>query len=128
MEEAPIRRLIERVCSGEDRTIADLSIVLADHATVRDLNRRYLSHDYETDVLSFPLGEDEGSGVDGELYIDLDTAQERHAEFDGSFEDEVARYVVHGLLHLMGYSDASPTERQLMRAREDRYLEEWRNT
>ncbi len=122
LDEAALRRLILCVVEAEARTVDYLGIILADHQTVLDLNRTYLAHDYLTDVLSFPLGETDDA-IDGEVYVDLDTATERHEAFAGSFEDEARRYVVHGLLHLMGYNDATPAEKHAMRRLEDRYLE-----
>ena len=116
-----LNNLVLRICEAEGFSIKSLSIVLTDHGTVRRLNRLHLDHDFNTDVLSFPLGE-EARVVDGEVYIDLDTAQERHDEFGCTFEQEVARYVVHGLLHLMGYGDKEPGERGKMKAKEDYYL------
>jgi rRNA maturation RNase YbeY len=99
-------------------------VVLTDHETVRRLNQDYLGHDYNTDVLSFSLREQDGDDVDveGEVYVDLDTANERHDEFDTSFEREACRYVAHGVLHLLGYDDATESGQQAMRAREDAAL------
>lgn len=127
VDEAALKHLIRHVLSSEEASLVHLSVVLSDHETVRHLNRTYLDHDYNTDVLSFSLREvDEGEsqGVEGEVYVDLDTAAERHEEFDTSFEREVHRYVVHGLLHLLGYDDATTTAQQTMREREDQYLDE----
>ena len=121
VDEEALKQLVRHVVEAEGGTLEALSIVLADHATVLDLNRRYLEHDYLTDVLAFPLGEAEDV-VDGEIYVDLDTAAERHAEFDATFEEEVRRYVVHGLLHLLGYDDATPEGKAAMHRRETRYL------
>ena len=123
LDEAALRRLILCVVEAEARTVHYLGIILADHETVLDLNRAYLAHDYLTDVLSFPLGEADDDAIDGEIYVDLDTAAERHEAFASSFEDEARRYVVHGLLHLMGYDDATPAEQNTMRRLEDRYLD-----
>ena len=109
--------------AGEGRSLGDVTVVLADHATVRDLNRSWLDHDYDTDVLSFWLGADDGSGpVDGEVYVDLDTARERHAEFGAGFDAEATRYALHGVLHLLGYDDATPEQKAAMHVMEDRYL------
>ena len=122
LDEAALRRLIRCVVQAEARPLNYLGIILADHQTVLDLNRTYLAHDYLTDVLSFPLGEPDDEAIDGEVYVDLDTAAERHEDFATSFEDEARRYVVHGLLHLMGYDDATPAEQHAIRRLEDRYL------
>lgn len=123
VDAAALERLARRVVEGEGGTLRTLTVILADHETVLDLNRTYLDHDYHTDVLSFSLADDDAPGVvDGEVYVDLDTAAERHAEFGASFDDEVARYVVHGLLHLLGYDDATDAGKAAMHALEDRYL------
>src|SRR5690606_3849464 len=118
-----LRRLLLRVAQEEGVTIADLTVVLSDHAHVLDLNRTYLEHDYETDVLAFNLADDPAAGpIEGEIYIDLDTAQERHSECNATFQNEVFRYAIHGLLHLAGYDDSTPERKAQMRALEDRYL------
>lgn len=121
--------MIRHVVEAEGTSLAHLSLVLTDHDTVRRLNRSYLDHDYDTDVLSFSLregpalsSEASGEGIEGEVYVDLDTAAERHDEFDTSFEREAYRYVVHGLLHLVGYDDAQPSGQDKMREKEDQYL------
>lgn len=125
LDEAALAALIQRTAEGEGFEIRSLSVVLADRETVHRLNREYLAHDYPTDVLSFPLDEEAVThgAVDGEVYVDLDTAAERAPEFDTTFEDEARRYVVHGLLHLMGYEDDGDAERAAMREREDHYLD-----
>lgn len=122
VDEEALRAVVERVLQGEAAEVTYLGIVLSDRETVHELNRTYLAHDYPTDVLSFSLADEEDGAVDGEVYVDLDTAAERHAEFGASFEDEVFRYVVHGVLHLLGYDDATPEEKAAMHALEDRYL------
>jgi rRNA maturation RNase YbeY len=124
IDEAALAVLISRAVEGEEFTIRSLGIVLADHETVHRLNREFLAHDYVTDVLSFSLDEEATADrvIDGEVYVDLDTAAERAPEFGTTFEDEARRYVVHGLLHLMGYDDATDAERAAMRRLEDHYL------
>jgi probable rRNA maturation factor len=126
LDEAAIHTTVARVLEGEGFTVADLSVVLADHATVLALNRDWLGHDYDTDVVSFPLDEEAAARreVDGEVYVDLDTAAERAPEFGATMEQEALRYVVHGLLHLLGYDDATEEERAAMRRLEDAYLRE----
>ena len=118
-----LRAALERAATGEQRETGEVTVVLTDHATVREMNVAYLAHDYDTDVLSFWLGADDGGGpLDGEVYVDLDTAAERHAEFRTAYEREAMRYAVHGFLHLCGYDDASASEKSTMQALEDRYL------
>ena len=120
-----IADLVRQIATGEGYAVAELSIVLTDHPTVTRLNELHLKRTYVTDVLAFDLGgEDtrEGRTVEGEIYVDLDTALERAPEFGASYKDEVRRYVVHGLLHLMGYRDDEPEGKQEMRHLENLYL------
>lgn len=116
-----LRALLRRIVRAEDGRLRSLSVVLAGRERVLQLNRQYLDHDAPTDVLAFPFTDAEDV-VDGEIYVDLDTAAERCAEFGVSFEEEARRYAAHGLLHLLGYCDESDAGRQEMRALEDRYL------
>lgn len=120
-----LSELLLRVIEDEGGALEHLSVVLTDHATVHALNRDFLGHDYETDVLAFRMGEGTTKQIDGEIYVDLDTAHERCAEFDTTYEQEAARYAAHGLLHLLGYDDATPDGKAAMRAREDAHLAWW---
>lgn len=124
LDEARVRAVVDAVCEGEGVRLASLGVVLGDHRLVHDLNREWLGHDDETDVVSFVLDEDaQARGeIDGEVYVDLDTAAERAPEFGATMEQEALRYVVHGLLHLVGHDDATDAERASMRTLEDRYL------
>jgi probable rRNA maturation factor len=117
-----LESLLLKAAEAEGATIAYLGVILTDHETVLDLNREYLEHDYLTDVLSFSLNEGTTSEIDGEVYVDLDTAAERCTEFGASFELETARYCLHGMLHLLGYDDATDEQRAAMRLREDQLL------
>jgi probable rRNA maturation factor len=114
--------LVDAVFEGESISWAAISIVLTDHDTVLDLNREWLQHDYTTDVISFLL-EDDPEALEGEVYVDIETARERHEEFSTSARSEIERYIVHGLLHLAGYDDASDEDRAVMHHLENKYLE-----
>src|SRR5690625_1575165 len=123
--EAPvsaIKRLLQHAIRSED-AVSHLEVILTDHDPVLDLNRRYLEHDYLTDVLAFNMADDGEEDVDGEIYVDLDTAAERCAEFGETYEREAARYALHGLLHLLGYSDDTDAAAQEMKDVENNYLQ-----
>lgn len=98
-----------------------LSIAVVDDPTIHDLNRQYLQHDYPTDVLSFVL-EQRAGFLEGEVVVSADTAATRCEAYGWSLDDELLLYVVHGTLHLAGYDDGTPPERQAMRQREEHYL------
>ena len=124
LDEALVAAVVEAVCRSEGVRVESLSIVLGGHALVREINRDWLSHDYETDVVSFVLDAEARArgGLDGEIYVDLDMATERAPEFGTGFEAEALRYVAHGVLHLAGHDDATDEQRAEMRALEDAAL------
>jgi probable rRNA maturation factor len=83
---------------------AELSIVLVSDAQIRRLNKLYRNKDKPTDVLSFPIGEKvNGWLILGDVVISVDTAKRQAQELGHSFEEELKRLLVHGLVHLLGY-------------------------
>ena len=98
-----------------------VSLALVDDPTIHDLNRRFLKHDYPTDVLSFLLEQADGY-LEGELIVSADTAACRAAQFGWTAAAELLLYVIHGALHLVGYDDQTPRQRTAMRARERDHL------
>ena len=107
----------------QDEGIRDgvVSLAIVNDSTIHELNRRYLQHDYATDVLSFVL-EDEEDRLEGEVIVSADTAAANCGRFGWSRDDELLLYLVHGMLHLVGYDDHEPDEQRLMRQREQHYL------
>lgn len=124
VSEDRIRSMAEAIGKGENVRWNEVNIVLVDHERLHAMNRDWLDHDYETDVLSFLLDKEAAkqSVIDGEVYVDVETAEERAPEFSTTIEEEILRYVAHGLLHLCGHDDASDEERKTIRRLEDRYL------
>ena len=131
-----VRYTLEQECA----TGAQISLALVDDETIWDLNRRYLQHDYPTDVLSFLLESDRdedadvaeldvprGSGcwLSGEIIVGVEMAVRMAADYDWRPQDEVLLYVVHGLLHLCGYDDLTSAEQAVMRDREREILKHW---
>lgn len=116
-----LRKAVETVLSGEGIVHGDISLAVVDDAAIHELNRRWLEHDEPTDVLSFVLEESDGYR-EGEIIVSADTALSRATEFGWSANNELLLYVVHGALHLVGYDDKGPVEREQMREREQFYL------
>ncbi|WP_299098173.1 rRNA maturation RNase YbeY [uncultured Winogradskyella sp.] len=84
------------------------------------LNVDFLNHDTLTDIISFDYSV--GKELHGEIYISVDRVKENASDFNVSFEDEIARVIIHGVLHYCGYKDKSDDEEKLMRSKEDYYL------
>jgi probable rRNA maturation factor len=118
---ARVTRLVRSVCRGEGVDRARVSVVFIGSRACRTLNRKFLRHDYVTDVLSFPLGEKAGD-VEGEIYVNLDRSREQARAYRVSPVLERSRLVVHGTLHLLGYTDGTQRNARRMHQREDRYL------
>jgi probable rRNA maturation factor len=110
-------------CVVEDAgfTSATISLAVVDDDTIQDLNKRYLDHDYATDVLSFML-EKSGAHLEGEIILSADTAARIAAEAGWSIAAEQLLYVIHGALHLVGYDDKTSAAERKMRAAESLYL------
>lgn len=122
---------VARITLEMERTpTCQLSVVLTGDEQVRQLNREFAGDDHATDVLSFSLREGEpfASGDDtdrlGEVIVSLEAAARQAEEAGHHVEDEVAHLLVHGVLHLLGYDHAEPSDEQKMRTHERRVLSE----
>ena len=85
-----------------------------------DVNRKYLNHDYYTDIITFDYCE--GPVLSGDLFISVDSVRENASFYGTEFADELNRVIVHGLLHLIGYDDHAEADIATMRAKENYYL------
>jgi probable rRNA maturation factor len=123
-----VLQVIRRIIKEEGKTAKSLSIVLTDNRHIRDLNRQYLGHDTFTDVISFPLEDLEwpggaNGGLNGEIIASAELAYQQAQAAGGDPRAELLLYLVHGLLHLMGYDDRTPPAAKRMHEREDALLE-----
>ncbi|MBO7145068.1 MAG: rRNA maturation RNase YbeY [Salinivirgaceae bacterium] len=111
---------MEKLVANEDRTLGDVNYILCSDAYLLDINRQYLNHDYYTDVISFDYCED--NVISGDIFISVDTVADNAKEYGVTFEKELARVMIHGVLHFVGYNDKSDEEVPVMRAKENQYL------
>lgn len=122
IDQDAIRAAVRSVLADSRFTSGSVDVAIVDDRTIHDLNRRFLDHDWPTDVLSFVLEESPAALV-GEIIISADTAASQASEYGWSPADELLLYIVHGTLHLVGYDDKLADEAEEMRAAEGRYLE-----
>lgn len=108
------------VAESEIRRIGNINIIFCSDDYILDINQRFLSHDYFTDIITFDYCE--GEFLSGDLFISVDSVRENAAEYGEDFKRELSRVIVHGILHLIGYDDHSEEEQKEMRAKEDYYL------
>jgi probable rRNA maturation factor len=116
-----VRQAVRIVLCGESVDSANVSVAIVDDAAIHLLNRKYLEHDYATDVLSFLLSAAD-EPLEGEVIVSADTAATQASQYAWGMMDELLLYVIHGTLHLVGYDDASEPERAIMRSKERYYL------
>jgi probable rRNA maturation factor len=114
--------LVRRVLRAEGVARGSISLSLVDNAAIHTINRRHLGHDWPTDVITFRLSEPDDEFLSGELVISAEMAADTAREARVDAWNELALYVVHGLLHLCGYNDETADERTTMRQREDEVL------
>ena len=113
-------RFIERVIRSEKRLTGDLSFIITSDKNILEINRKFLNHDYHTDVITF--GYNKGKMVNGEIYISLETVKINAVNYKVSLRNELLRTMIHGTLHLCGYDDRAKEEIILMKKVEERYL------
>jgi rRNA maturation RNase YbeY len=104
----------------EGKKTGDISFILCTDDVLLDINRKYLGHDYYTDVITFDYTVD--NVVSGDIFISVERVEENAFEFGVSFNHELSRVMYHGVLHLCGYEDESEDEERTMKEKEDFYL------
>ena len=124
---------ITKIIKNEGFSVNQLNFIFCGDNYLQKLNRKHLGHDTSTDVLTFDHTEarDEGRGAlcamryapcAGDIFISIDRIKENARDYDNSFPDELARVMIHGILHLLEYSDKTDKGKALMREKEDEFL------
>ncbi|MDY0084150.1 MAG: rRNA maturation RNase YbeY [Ignavibacteriaceae bacterium] len=116
-----IKNIISRIIEDSHNIVGEISVIFCTDNYLLELNKKYLKHDYFTDIITFNYSD--GKIISGDLFISIDRVKENSVKFNVNFIDELARVVYHGILHLNGYDDSNPEEKQLMRLKEDYYLQ-----
>jgi len=112
---------LKGVIEEESSRMGDINIIFCSDPYLLDVNKKYLSHDYYTDIITFDYCDD--GIISGDLFISIDTVRDNASYYGASFDDELSRVMVHGVLHLLGYDDHSEEEQKVMRSKENYYLE-----
>lgn len=111
---------IKAVAASYGRKVGEIGYLFVDDEKILEVNREYLGHDYYTDVITFDYDEDDT--VSGDIVISLDTVRSNAQLFGKTYEDELYRVIIHGILHLCGINDKGPGEREIMEAAENKAL------
>ena len=112
---------LQSVAKSENADIQELSYVFCTDEYLLEMNQQYLEHDTFTDVITFDYAEEEGI-IEGDVFISVERTRENASGLGIAHLDELHRVMVHGLLHLLGYTDKTEADQQEMRNKEDFYL------
>lgn len=120
LDQPRLKEWIANIVAIEGFELGEITYVFCDDGYLHKLNVEFLGHDTFTDIISFDYGM--GKQVNGEIFISVDRVQENAKEFNVSFEKELHRVMIHGILHYCGFKDKTREEEKLMRLKEDESL------
>jgi rRNA maturation RNase YbeY len=119
--EKEIREWIIGLIENEGKVPGDISFIFCNDQYLYQMNVQYLQHDTLTDIITFDYCQENGN-ISGDLFISIDRVEENARELNLSFNQELKRVMVHGVLHLMGYNDKDSAQQAAMRQKENYYL------
>ena len=111
---------IKQVAASYGKKVGSIAYIFCTDDEILDVNRQYLRHDYYTDIITFDYCEDDT--ISGDLFISLDTVRTNAEQQATTYEEELHRVIIHGILHLVGINDKGPGEREIMEAAENNAL------
>lgn len=118
-----MKQIAELVLAAETVAGADITIILVDDAYITKLNKEFMNQNDTTDVISFHLENNQNNNfIEGEIYANVNQIEQQALDFGVSYDNELHRIIIHGLLHLVGYNDATLEEKETMTTKEDDYL------
>lgn len=118
---------IKAVASTYGKRVGDIGYIFCNDDKILEVNRQYLQHDYYTDIITFDYCDDalltgKKDTIAGDLFISLDTVRTNAEQQGTTYEEELHRVIIHGILHLCGINDKGPGEREIMEAAENKAL------
>ncbi len=111
---------IRAVAATYGRKVGEVGYMFVDDEKILEVNNEYLGHNYYTDIITFDYNE--GNTLNGDLIISLDTVKTNAEKFGKTYDEELHRVIIHGILHLCGINDKGPGEREIMEAAENKAL------
>jgi len=122
LEKRKLISWIKNVILKEGKKTGDISFIFCSDDFLLDVNKKYLNHDYYTDIITFDYVVK--NKIQGDIFISVDRVKENAKTYKTTFENEKHRILIHGILHLLGYKDKLKEDKSLMTTKEDLYLKE----
>ena len=113
-------RWLKIMAESESRKLGNINIIFCSDPYILDINKKYVKHNYYTDIITFDYCE--GQVLSGDLFISVDTVRANADFYKTDFSEELNRVIIHGVLHLAGYDDQTDEQKAQMRSKEDYYL------
>lgn len=124
LDRKAVRAWIVAVAATYDgRKVGNLNYIFCNDERILEVNKEFLGHDYYTDIITFDYSEP--GLVSGDMFISIETVETNSFKFHTSYDKELMRVIIHGVLHLCGINDKGPGERAVMEAAEERALDMW---
>ncbi len=120
LNESLVTKWLSAVCTAENKELEEVSIIFCSDEYLLDMNNEYLQHDYYTDIITFDYCVE--NQIVGDLFVSVDRIKENSILNAVTFDNELLRVMVHGILHLIGFKDKTDEDAKLMRQKEDEYL------
>jgi len=119
---------IKAVAATYGKRVGDIGYIFCNDEKILEVNRQYLQHDYYTDIITFDYSDDalltgKKDTIAGDLFISLDTVRTNAEQQGTTYDEELHRVIIHGILHLCGINDKGPGEREIMEREENKALE-----
>ena len=121
VQQERVARWIEAVIKKENARLQAMNYIFCSDQYLHQLNVKYLNHDTLTDIITFPYSQ--APTIEGDLFISIERVKENAKQLGLSFEEELHRVIIHGVLHLCGYGDKTESEAKLMRQKEAEMLD-----
>jgi rRNA maturation RNase YbeY len=118
--EVSISKWLKDSLANENKELGEINYIFCEDNYLLKKNQEYLKHNTLTDIITFDYSE--GNKLSADIFISVERVKENAVIFAVSFEQELKRVIIHGILHLMGYKDKSEEESKIMRSKEDFYL------
>jgi probable rRNA maturation factor len=115
--ESEYKSWISDVINSESKTVGEINYIFCNDEYLLQINQQYLNHDTLTDIISFDYSV--GNELNGDIFISMERVQENAVEFKVTFDEEIKRVMIHGILHYCGYKDKIESDTILMRKKED---------
>ena len=120
-----VHKIVKQLKNYFDLNISSLTVNFITSEEIEKINIEYLNHHYSTDIITFNY-DDKNNLIDGEIFISSSDAEQNSKKYKVSFEEEILRLVIHGILHLLGYDDQTKPQKKIMKKYENQLLKNYK--